>query len=184
MLDLHGAQLLRGGRCEVELDGARVTLVGAFPVALGREADVVVRGASVSRRHALVRHDAPAGAFTLEDAGSRSGTTLDGVPIAAALPLAPGALVGFGADLAMRVQPSPDAGSLGLEVERGMDRGRRVLLVSRACSLPCGSLRFEADGPVITPTASVALNGQKVALAFTLVRGDRVEVPGHLLSVP
>jgi hypothetical protein len=29
----------------------------------------------------------------------------------------------------------------------------------------------------------VSLNGQKVALEFTLVRGDRVEVPGHTLTV-
>lgn len=183
VLDARVATLLRDGRCDVDQDGARTLYVGRLPVALGREGDVVLRGASVSRRHALVRHDPAAGRFTVEDAGSRSGTTLDGVPIAGSIALSPGALVGLGGDLALRVGAAPDPASLLLEVERGMDRGRRVLVVTGRAALACGVLRFEAHGPVVTPSGAVSLNGQKVAVAFTLARGDRVEAGGHVVTV-
>ncbi len=180
-LDARVATLLRDGRCELEHDGARTLLVGALPVTLGREADVVLRGASVSRRHAVIERGAEG--FTLRDAGSRAGLLADGVAIAAPLPLAPGALVGLGADLALRVSPAGDEGALALEVERGMDRGRRIVLVARRYSLGWATLRFEPDGPVVSPSAPVSLNGQKVAVEFTLARGDRIEAPGHELDV-
>ncbi len=180
-LDAAAASMLREGRCEVEVDGQRVLVVGRFPAVLGREADVSLRGASVSRRH--VEIGATAEGFTVRDVGSRSGTTLDGVPLGATLALVPGALVGLGADLGLRVHAGGDPGAVVLEVERGMDRGRRVALVSTAYTVAMGALRFSADGPVVTPTAPVSLNGQKVALPFVLVRGDRVETPGHALVV-
>ncbi len=180
-LDARAASLLREGRFEFEVDGARTLAVGRFPVTLGREADVALRGASVSRRHCAIELDA--GRFVIRDAGSRAGTLLDSVPIAAPLTLAPGATVGLGGDLALRASAADD-GALSLEVERGMDRGRKLLLVSRAFALPCGTVRFEADGPVVSPSGAVSLNGQKVAVEFTLARGDRVEVPGHTLLVP
>ena len=180
--DANTALVIRDGRCELELDGARALYVGRFPATLGRrEADVDLRGASVSRRHAVVR--ASEGTFTLEDIGSRSGTTLDGVPLGAALPLAPGALAGFGADVALRVLASPEPGVLPLEIERGMNRGLRVVLMTGSCTLPVGTLRFEDGVAVLTPAAPVSLNGQKVALAFTLAHNDRVEVGDHVLTV-
>jgi hypothetical protein len=179
--DARSAMVLRDGRCELEVDGQRVLVVGRFPVSLGREADVVLRGASVSRRHCSL--EVSDGAFVLRDGGSRAGTTLEGVPIAAPLRLAAEALVGLGSDLALRVHAGADATQLTLEVERGMDRGRRITLVARRYALPVGAMRFEAEGPVVSPSAPVSLNGQKVALEFTLVRGDRVEVPGHTLTV-
>lgn len=180
-LDARAAMLLRDGRFEFELDGARTLAVGRFPVTFGREADVVLRGASVSRRHCAIDHEG--GRFVLRDAGSRAGTLLDSIPIAAPLALEAGALVGLGADLALRVSAS-DGGHLALEVERGMDRGRKLLLAASAFSLSWATVRFEADGPVVTPAGAVSLNGQKVAVEFTLARGDRVEVPGHTLTVP
>ncbi len=179
-LDARTASLLRDGRFEFELDGVRTLAVGRFPTTFGREADVVLRGASVSRRHCAV--DLRDGRFELSDAGSRAGTSLDGVAIAAPLALSPGALVGLGSDLALRAFDGGD-GALRLEVERGMDRGRRVLLVARSFALPCGAARFEAEGPVVTPSGPVSLNGQKVAVEFTLARGDRVEVGGRTLTV-
>jgi pSer/pThr/pTyr-binding forkhead associated (FHA) protein len=52
-------------------------------VTLGRAAtcDVVIDGESVSRMHAFVHQDG--GAHLLMDAGSRTGTTLNGEPVAA-----------------------------------------------------------------------------------------------------
>ena len=179
-LDRHAALLLRDGRFEADEGGARTVYVGRFPVTLGREADVPIRGASVSRRHVTVAR--AAAGFEASDAGSRAGTTLDGVPLGAALPLRPGAALGLGADLTLRASAAgPDA--LTLEVERGMDRGRRVALVAGAASLFCGALRFDASGPTVTPDKPVSLNGQKVALPFTLARGDRVESGGRALLV-
>ena len=70
-----------------------------------------------------------------------------------------------------------------LEVDRGMDRGRKVLLVPGACALACGVMTFGDEGPVIAPRGAVMLNGQRVAVSFTVVRGDRVESPGHTLTV-
>ncbi len=180
-LDRHVNLLLRDGRFEAEHDGARTVYVGRFPVTLGREADVVLRGASVSRRHVTIAQTGDR--FEASDAGSRSGTTLDGVPLGAPLALRPGAALGLGADLSLRVQAAPDAGSLSLEIERGMDRGRRLVLVAGSAALACGAVRFEPSGPVLTPAQPVSLNGQKVALPFTLARGDRIEAGGRTLHV-
>lgn len=178
-LDRHLALLLRDGRFEAEHDGERTVYVGRFPVTLGRETDVVFRGASVSRRHVTLSRTADG--FQVVDAGSRSGTTLDGVPLGAPLPLRPGAAIGLGADLTLRAQGDP--ARLVLEIERGMDRGRRLTLVSDSAPLFCGTVHFEASGPVLTPTQPVSLNGQKVALPFTLARGDRIEVGGRTLQI-
>lgn len=179
-LDRHRALLLGDRPFEAEVDGLRVVYVGHFPCTIGREADVVVRGASVSRRHITIARG-PSG-FEVSDAGSKAGTTLDGVPMGSTLPLRPGAALGLGTDLIFRVG-AMGASGLSLEIERGMDRGRRVVLVVGSTPLFCGSLGFEPQGPVLTPDTPVLLNGQKVALPFTLAHGDRVESAGHTLRV-
>jgi tetratricopeptide (TPR) repeat protein len=179
-LDMRAASMLRDGRCETDLDGTRVTLLGRFPVALGREADVSLRGASVSRKHALICHDRPSACFTVEDAGSRAGTTIDGVAIAAPIALAVGMSVGLGGDLLLRVEAAPDPDALVLVIDRGMDRGRRIALCVAQWTLPFGVLHFDADGPVVTPQSAVSLNGQKVAVPFILARGDRIEAERHV----
>lgn len=182
-LDAKAALVLHEGRCELEQDGQRVTVVARFPVVLGREGDVILRGASVSRRHTSVHHDAVTGGFAVEDLASRAGTTLDGVPIGARIALTVGQTVGLGSDMSLRARAGDDPGSLVLEVDRGMDRGRRVLLVPGSCALACGVMTFGDEGPVITPRGAVVLNGQRVAVSFTVVKGDRVESPGHSLTV-
>jgi hypothetical protein len=179
LLDAHAALVLKAGLCEVRLDGERWTLVWRFPVVLGREGEVVLRGGSVSRRHARVRHGAEG--FTLEDVESRAGIALDGVPAAGAVPLLEGHLVSLGGDLALRV------GTLGehttLEVDRGMDRGRKLLLVHGAWQTPFGPATFGPLGPTLAPREPVHLNGQRVALGVTLALGDLVELGPHGLRV-
>lgn len=170
-LDARVATLFRDRVLDAQLDEKRVTAVGRFPVSLGREGDVALRGASVSRRHASV--SPRDGGFVVEDAGSRAGTLVDGVPIAAPIPLVDGSLLGLGSDLALRV--SREGGALALEVERGMDRGRRVVAVTDAWTTPVGAVRFTEGGPVLTPDGVVTLNGQRVAVPVLLARGDRVE---------
>lgn len=180
-LDTSTALVVRNGCCSFDLDGARALYVGRLPARLGRDGDVHLRGATVSRRHAVVR--ATAEGFTLEDGGSRAGTTLNGVPLAAALPLNPGAVIGIGADVTLRVLPALGVGVLVLEIEHGLDRGCRVVIVTGNSTLPVGSLRFDEGLAVMTPSSAVSLNGQKVALAFTLAHGDRIEAGDHVLRV-
>jgi len=180
-LDDHQALSLRGGRFEAELDGAPLTLVGRFPVVLGREADVIVRGAAVSRRHLEVC--AASNGFAVRDAGSRGGTLLNGMPLAGEVPLTVGQSLSLGSDLVLVVEG--DARCPVLRIDRGLDRGRRVLLVADGWSLPdgVGAVRFESEGPVFHPAAAVTLNGQRVAVPFVLVRGDRVAWGSSRLDV-
>lgn len=180
-LDDHHAKMLRGGRFEADLDGESVVVVGRFPVTFGREADVVVRGAAVSRRHLEVSRQGDG--FVVRDAGSRGGTLLDGLPLAGEAPLVSGHTLSLGADLALEVEG--DGAGAALRIARGLDRGRRVALVADAWALPegAGMVRFCADGPTLSPAAPVSLNGQRVAVAFLLARGDRVEWGARRMDV-
>lgn len=66
------------------------------PATIGRRSDAACRldDPTVSRQHAVLRREA--GGWVLEDAGSRAGTLLNGVPLRAASPLAPGDEIGIG----------------------------------------------------------------------------------------
>lgn len=180
LLDERSRALLRGVVCGVRLDGEPIALATRLPVTLGREGDVVLRGASVSRRHCeLARSDS--GAVTVRDLGSRAGTSLDGIPIGATMPLSEGRLVELGADLALRVTGAPEAPTL--RVERGMERGRRVVVLgATSWETPLGTVRASDDGLVLAPSAPVSLNGQRVAMPILLARGDRVDGDRHALE--
>ncbi|MBI5516536.1 MAG: FHA domain-containing protein [Deltaproteobacteria bacterium] len=179
LLDAHAARSLKGAMCDMVLGGVRWTLVWRFPVVLGREGDVVLRGGSVSRRHArLLKTD---GGFALEDAESRAGIALDGVPAAGSVPLLDGHTVSLGGDLALRV--GAEGPHTTLEVDRGMDRGRRLLLVAGPWETPFGAVAFGPLGPELSPREPVYLNGRRVALAVTLASGDLVEQGEHSLRV-
>src|SRR5207237_366907 len=124
LLDERLAQLVSGW-FEARIDGVSHVVVGTFPAVFGREGQVVVRGASVSREHCAV--EPREGAFVVRDAGSRNGTQLEGMSIAGEVALAEGQRVSLGADLTLRVLRT-DGEGLVMEIERGMDRGRRVVL--------------------------------------------------------
>lgn len=171
LLDERGARVLTAGRCGLAASGERVVVVGRFPAVVGREGDVAVRGASVSRRHCEVAREGDV--FVLRDAGGRAGTSLDGLPVAGALPLRAGQRVSLGADLTLAVEG--DDRALTLRVEHGMDRGRRFVLCAAEHRTPLGALRFEPRGAVFSPDAPVLLDGQRVALPFVLAAGDRLE---------
>ena len=68
-------------------------------VSLGRDpdADVAVDHPSVSWRHLTLAPDR-SGGWMVTDLGSTNGTTVDDVPVAGPTRLAPGAVVGLGAD--------------------------------------------------------------------------------------
>jgi hypothetical protein len=181
LLDQRESSLLRGGRCELRVDGEPVTLVGRLPLVIGREGDLVLRGAGVSRRHCELARSAGAAGYELRDLESRAGTRLDGLRIGAPMPLRDGQRVELGDDLALRL--GIDEGALTLSVERGLDRGRRVAVLAGAWRTPMGALRFGESGLSFEPAAPVQLNGQRVAMSMVLARGDRVDGPKGWIEV-
>ncbi|MDP3213331.1 MAG: FHA domain-containing protein, partial [Deltaproteobacteria bacterium] len=182
LLDQRDASLLRGGRCELRVDGEAVSLIGRLPLVIGREGDLVLRGAGVSRRHCeLARGAGPAGGYELRDLESRAGTRLDGLRIGAPMALRDGQRVELGDDLALRV--GLDDGALTLLVERGLDRGRRVAVLAGAWRTPLGGLRVGESGLELEPAAPVQLNGQRVAMTMVLAHGDRVDGPHGWMEV-
>lgn len=179
-LDGREETLLREGRCTMTVGGRQTVLLSRFPCTLGREGDVVLRGGSVSRKHATL--DRAGAVWRVTDAGSRAGTLIDGVPIAGTLGLTEGLTVHLGQDVVLRVG-APDGANLALDVERGLDRGRRVVLLGDAWRSPFGAVRFGARGPVLEPSGAVQLNGQKVAMSVLLTRGDRIEGVDESMTV-
>lgn len=179
LLDQRNAAVLRGGRLELRVDGEAVALMATLPLVIGREGDLVLRGAGVSRRHCeLARAE---GGYEIRDLESRSGTRLDGLRIGAPMALRDGQRVELGDDLALRV--SLDEAGLTLSVERGLDRGRRVVVLGAGWRTKLGRVTPGEAGLVLEPSVPVQLNGQRVAMAMVLARGDRVDGPGGWIEV-
>jgi thermitase len=68
---------------------------GGAEVSVGRagDCDVVIRNGTVSRHHAVLRHDGRT--WVVEDLGSKNGTAVNGVPVTRS-PVESGDIVGFG----------------------------------------------------------------------------------------
>ncbi len=181
LLDDRAAQLVKSSRFEARLGDLGLVVVGEFPATFGREGHVVVRGASVSREHCVVEREAD-GAFVVRDNGSRNGTQVRGLPLEGRIPLAAAETIGLGADLTLRVRSTDDANTV-LEIDRGMDRGKRIVLVAKSWPLPFGTLRFEQGRAVLVPSQAVMLAGQKIIAPIALARGDRVEAAGQSLEI-
>ena len=58
------------------------------------DCDVVIRNATVSRRHAEIRHEDDG--WIVEDLGSKNGTGVNGVPVDGAAPVHEGDFLTFG----------------------------------------------------------------------------------------
>lgn len=170
-------------RCGLRVGGVSVSLFGALPVTLGREADVCVRGTGVSRAHCRV--SLGAGGFVLEDLGSANGTLVKGVPLGAPLPLTGPTDVGLGDDVSLRIEPSPEA--LTLRVLSGLDSGAVALVGQGALVLPGANaqVRFEGGYGVLTglPGATVQLDGQRCVAPVDLLREDVLSVDGVRVEV-
>ena len=182
LLDQRNTSLVRVGRCELSVDGEPVALIGRLPLVIGREGDLVLRGAGVSRRHCEVRRaDGAEVSYELRDLDSRAGTRLDGLRIGAPMTLRDGQAIELGDDLMLRVVVDGDA--LTLRVERGLDRGRRVVVIAHRWSTPVGTLGFRDGGLALAPRGQVQLNGQRVAMEMVLAHGDRVDGPDGCIEV-
>lgn len=182
LLDERRALLCTPAKVEAKVGELVLAVVGRFPVTLGREADVSLRGAGVSREHAMIERAAD-GTLTVRDNGSRNGTTLEGLPLAGTVALAEGQLIGLGSDLVLKVKERTRHATV-LEVDRGMDRGRRVALLMGPWKFTLGHLRFDdAQRLVLEPDGAVELNGQRVVMPIVLARGDRVHGAGTVLEL-
>jgi hypothetical protein len=180
---------LGGGRVELSIRRGAVTsrcrLVGRLPAVLGRsEADVIVRGGSVSRRHAELSLEG--GSLVLRDLGSRNGTLLSGVPIASPMRIDAPSEIGLGEDASVRVSPMPGGGA-EVEVLRGLDRGERTRLGAAALPLEGipASICFEADRTSLVPLdgARVQLGARSVLGRIDLLRGDVLVIDGATIEV-
>lgn len=174
----------RNRRLKLEVGGGRVGLVGTLPAVLGRsDADVVLRGGSVSRRHCEIARRGDR--VVVRDLGSRNGTLLSGVPIGREIELSGPTEVGLGDDVALRV--SPGAQGIAIEVLRGLDRGERVIAGEDELRVDgLGATFVFADDRAVMqpdPGVEVVLGAQKVAAPIDLLRGDVMTIGGVRVEV-
>lgn len=174
----------RGKRLRLDVGGARVGLVGKLPAIVGRsDADVVVRGGSVSRQHCEIARRGEE--VVVRDLGSRNGTLLAGVPIGREIALSGPTEVGLGDDVSLRV--SPGAQGIAIEVLRGLDRGERVVAGEQELRVDGlgATFVFVDDRAVMQPDpgVDVVLGAQKVAAAIDLLYGDVMTIGGVRVEV-
>lgn len=170
---------VKGSVLRLALPDRTLRVVGKLPVVLGRaEADVALRGSSVSRRHAEVARGASG--FVLRDLGSRNGTLVAGVVLAREMPIAGELEVGLGDDVALRLTPTGE--SLEIEVVRGLDRGEVVRVGQGQVELrELGvRVRFEPDRTVIEGRVTL---GERVLAEVELLRGDVLTIAGQRVDV-
>lgn len=159
-------------------------VVGRLPAYLGRaEAEVSLRHAGISRRHArITRKD---GKFMIEDAASRNGTTLEGIAVAAALPLKGSGTIGLGDACKLRFEERGE--TLSLEVVEGLDRGRRFVIVDGRFDIPDAPshLTFDKAGRArLVSPLPVSLNGKRTVEPIVLIAGDVIEAGSTRIEVP
>jgi pSer/pThr/pTyr-binding forkhead associated (FHA) protein len=170
----------------LSIDGRRIVAFGRLPVVLGRTgADIVLRGASVSRRHAEL-DIGPEGQLLVRDLDSRNGTLVRGLPIAGEVTLSGQSTVGLGDDVTVRVSPlGPEA--VRLDVDQGLDRGAVILIGRGQLPIPDapGSVSFPDGHATVGADKGTALvlATQACAMPILVLDGDRLELGPHTIEV-
>ena len=173
---------VKGAVLRLALPDRTVRIVGKLPVVLGRaEADVSLRGGSVSRRHAEVAYEG--GRFVLRDLGSRNGTLVAGVVLSRAMPIEGVLEVGLGDDVVVLLSPS--GLSLQIEVVRGLDRGEVVHVGAGAVELfDLGiGVRFEAERTIVESRIERVVLGERAVSEVELLIGDVLTIAGRRVEV-
>ncbi|MCS6857883.1 MAG: FHA domain-containing protein [Sandaracinaceae bacterium] len=193
--DLESRLLAKWPKKQVELgfQGKRLTLISGLPVTIGRgEVEIVLRGASLSRRHAEITHEEEG--WLLVDCGSRNGIRIRGLPMGLhfALPLGEAIEVSLGQDVELRLCAKESM--LEIEVTAGLDRGRlfwvglakegKTLFELR--DLPA-KIRFEPKRVRLESEKEMWLeheSGRKALRGgIDLLIGDRIFLAGERLEV-
>jgi hypothetical protein len=177
--------------------GRRVAFSHRLPAVLGRsDADVSVRGTSVSRRHAEIALES--GRFVVRDLGSRNGTLVSGMPIASAIAIEGALEIGLGDDVTMAI--SPAGRGLEIEVQKGLDRGLLHVVGAPADDGSCvlavpgaeATIELDREGVAITPVSGEAAelvpegasSGRRVQGRIDLLRGDTITIANVKIEVP
>lgn len=194
LLDDLEKRLLSSGRVCLDLDGKRITLAGRFPVWLGRDADceLRVRGSSVSRRHAGITWNAERQEFWVSDGGSYNGTLLNGLKLAAEMPLpTSGTLqLGSGCILEFKLLGEP-ADCFWLTVGLSLDQGMQLLASQKPMELnhtleggPPLIISFDDGRPLARATGgNLLLNGNRVNGGVQLIVDDQLRLDDHRIRV-
>jgi len=166
------------GRVTLEIDGRPVGFVGRLPAVLGRaEADLALRGASVSRRHCEIARDGTR--LVVRDLGSRNGTLVRGVPLGGALELGGEDEIGLGDDVAVQLALDGPSGVL-VAVVRGLDAGARYVVGDGALRVPGANacVTFPAGRATLTADAggALSLDHKRCTTPVTLLVGDVIAI--------
>jgi hypothetical protein len=180
-------RLCRGRSVAFRLGDGRVLRLCEVPAVLGRdpEVELPLREPTVSRRHArLVGGE---GALRLEDAGSRGGTHLGGLPLGGPIPLRDAGEIGLGASCRLHFEARPHG--LELRGETGLDRGFWAVVgpapldLSPWLGLPAPlHLDFLSGVARVRRSAALSLRagGTLVGAGCDLLHGETLEVVGVL----
>jgi len=179
----------------LSVGGRRVSFSHRLPAVLGRsDADIVVRGTSVSRRHAELAREGQK--FVVRDLGSRNGTLVSGLPLAGTLEIGGPLELGLGEDVAVAVRV--EGRGLEIEVVRGLDKGLLHVIgaeVGGASSVAVPGvsalLELDAEGAAIVPLPGEsaelvpegASKGRNVQGRIHLLAGDTVVLGGVRVEV-
>jgi hypothetical protein len=181
------ARLVRGRGVTLRLHGGPWVRIAALPAVLGRDpaAEIPLRDAGVSRRHALLR--ATDTAITIEDAGSRGGVRLGGARIESPIPLAGEGELAIGPGSALRFFASER--TVRFEGSRGLDRAMRA--IAGIDPIPLELVAPELEGlSMAWPDGGARLlrrretvarvSGQLIGPGLDLLHGDVVEIGAGL----
>ena len=185
-------RMLSTGRIILRVGQQRLLLLGQYPVILGRDVDcdLQVRGHSVSRHHARVL-DSDQG-LMLEDARSRNGTLLGGLPLESSVQLPETGTIGLGSGASLAFEVLDAAGpTLRLQVSEGLDQDKTAVVSVSPVALdqvmagaPALVFAFSRGRPVVNAQAgAVLLNGARISGSAQLIRGDELELDGQRVVV-
>ena len=173
------ASRLRGSRAfgpivRVTLQGKRHSLVLGDEVTIGRsEGAITVASSAMSRRHVQIAREA--GRIVVSDLGSRNGTQIRGLAVAARLEITGEVTLTLGGEVPLRLAPSEElADALTIEIA-----GERYLAPLGAARLGVGSWRLTpaSDGWIELDAGegpSPFAGGLGIVSPVTLLRGDAI----------
>lgn len=184
MLQRLDARFPERDRLELRVGEARAFFVGKWPVRIGRDADIAVRGTSVSRVHCELAIN-EIGVLTVRDLESRNGTLVARMPIQGSFVLEKSARIGLGDDVQIAI--THEGSHVRVEVLEGPDRGVVALVGESELPVP-GAPAFVSfvDGRASLAArgaGNLRLGGVATAMPVVLLRADSLELDDVRIEV-